>query len=143
MSSRYEMTRRVAFSETDAAGIAHFANFFRWMEDAEHAFLRSLGTSVHAHDGEGLSGFARVKAGCEYHRPLQFEDEFTVSLRVLVKKDKSLTYGFTFTMPGGTEPIATGEVTVVCIQRPSGSQRMRAASIPAEIADKITIHIND
>jgi hypothetical protein len=34
------------FSETDLAGIAHFANFFRWMEEAEHAYFRSVGLSV-------------------------------------------------------------------------------------------------
>ena len=39
--------RQVEFAETDMAGIVHFANFFRWMESAEHAFLRSLGHSVH------------------------------------------------------------------------------------------------
>ncbi|MBL8848408.1 MAG: acyl-CoA thioesterase, partial [Planctomycetaceae bacterium] len=35
--------RRVQFSETDMAGIVHFANFFRWMEEAEHEYFRSLG----------------------------------------------------------------------------------------------------
>ncbi|MGY8650976.1 MAG: acyl-CoA thioesterase, partial [Verrucomicrobiia bacterium] len=40
------ITRRVEFSETDAAGIVHFANFYRYMEYAEHAFFRSLGRSI-------------------------------------------------------------------------------------------------
>ena len=35
--------RRVEFSDTDMAGIVHFANFYRYMEQAEHDFFRSLG----------------------------------------------------------------------------------------------------
>lgn len=139
MPSSFKMTRRVVFSETDAAGIAHFANFFRWMEDAEHAFLRSLGTSVHQQDSSGLRGFARVGASCEYQSPLKFEDEFAVVLSVLEKKAKSLTYGFSFEVSGVDKPIATGEMTVVCITRPNDADRMRATDIPADLADLITV----
>lgn len=42
----FHWRRRVEFSETDMAGIAHFSSFIIYMEQAEHALLRSLGTSV-------------------------------------------------------------------------------------------------
>ena len=55
-SYSFEFQRRVEFHETDLAGIVHFSNFFRYMEDCEHAFYRSLGYSVHEmDDGEGGS----------------------------------------------------------------------------------------
>ena len=44
MSYEFQITRRVEFSETDMAGIMHFSNYFRFMETAEHAFFRSLGS---------------------------------------------------------------------------------------------------
>ena len=40
MPYEFKLTRQVEFSETDMAGIAHFTNFFRFMEAAEHAFFR-------------------------------------------------------------------------------------------------------
>ena len=40
----FTTTRRVEFGDTDMAGIMHFANFFRFMERTEHAFLRTLGS---------------------------------------------------------------------------------------------------
>ena len=46
MPSEFNTTRRIEFSDTDMAGIVHFSRFFVFMEAAEHAFLRSLGTSV-------------------------------------------------------------------------------------------------
>ncbi len=52
MTSVFRTTRRVEFADTDMAGIVHFANFFRFMEAAEHEFLRSRGLSV-AMDWEG------------------------------------------------------------------------------------------
>lgn len=50
---RYE--RRVEFRDTDAAGMMHFSTYFTRMEEAEHAFLRSLGTSVWQWDNESLA----------------------------------------------------------------------------------------
>ena len=48
----FSIRRRVQFAETDLAGIAHFSNFVRWMEETEHAFFRSLGMSIVMHHGE-------------------------------------------------------------------------------------------
>ena len=140
MPDRFEITRRVAFSETDAAGIAHFANFFRWMEDVEHAFLRSLGSSVHTLDDAGLRGFPRVSASCDYLKPLRFEDEFTVALHVLEKQDKSLAFGFTFRKIGDDAVVAEGRITVVHVERPTSRDAMRAASIPKQLADQIEVY---
>lgn len=133
MSSQFRMTRIVAFSETDAAGIVHFANFFRYMEDAEHAMLRSLGLSVHNDVGDDVAGFPRVSAQCDYKRPLRFEDTFTIDVRITAKTDKSVTYGFSFEIEGEATPIATGSLKVVYAIKPAGAGRFSAANLPAAI----------
>ena len=46
MQVPYRTCRRVEFRDTDAAGIMHFSTYFTYMEEVEHEFLRSLGTSV-------------------------------------------------------------------------------------------------
>ena len=62
MPYEFIFSRRVEFAETDMAGIVHFANFYRMMENAEHAFFRSLGFSVHDEfDGQTI-GWPRVSA---------------------------------------------------------------------------------
>jgi len=139
MQSPFEITRQVAFSETDAAGIVHFANFFRYMEDAEHALLRSLGLSVHRDVGDDVAGFPRVSAQCDYRRPLRFEDTFAIAVRVAAKTDKSVTYGFTFTKDGEPEPIATGTLKVVYAIKPAGSGKFSAAPLPTEIDQRLTV----
>lgn len=133
MPTRHRVTRTVAFSETDAAGIVHFSNFFRYMEDAEHALLRDLGLSVHRDIGDDVAGFPRVSAHCDYRRPLKFEDVFTIDVTVQAKTDKSVTYHFTFTKAGEADTLATGTLKVVYAIKPAGSGKYSAAVLPAEI----------
>jgi len=133
MPSTFRLTRRVAFSETDAAGIVHFAHFFRYMEDAEHAMLRDLGLSVHRDIGDDVAGFPRVSASCDYRKPLRFEDVFTIDVNVVAKTEKSVTYGFTFRKEDEADPIATGTLKVVHAIKPAGRGKFKAAPLPADI----------
>lgn len=139
MPSTFRLTRRVAFSETDAAGIVHFAQFFRYMEDAEHAMLRDLGLSVHRDIGDDVAGFPRVSASCHYKKPLRFEDVFSVDVHIAAKTDKSVTYGFTFRKEDEADPIATGTLKVVYAIKPAGQGKFKAAPLPAEIDQALTI----
>ena len=133
------MIQRVEFAHTDMAGIVHFSNFFRYMENAEHAFFRSLGLSIDTNlDGQEY-GWPRVHATCDYMRPLRFEEEFEIHLRVQAKKPKSLSYEFVFRKTGeaaGTE-VAHGSLTVVCVAVDAATGKMRAVTIPEAIASRI------
>ena len=100
MAHEFTITRRVEFNETDAAGIVHFSNYFRYMEYAEHAFFRSLGRSIVDHDLD--VGWPRVHCHCDYKKPLKFEDEVEIQLLVSARTSKSLSYQFRFST-GGTE----------------------------------------
>jgi len=100
MAYEYHCRQRVEFADTDMAGIVHFANFFRYMERAEHEFLRALGLSVHAVNGDDVVSWPRVNAECKYRVPLSFEDELDVHLLVREKRSKSVTYEFRFYREG-------------------------------------------
>ncbi|GBD36637.1 Putative esterase [bacterium HR36] len=130
----FETQRRVEFADTDMAGVAHFTRFFQYMEEAEHAFLRSRGLSVVMRwNGQEL-GWPRVAASCEYFRPAFFEDVLTVRLHLTNVGRKSLTYTAEFYR--GTELIARGQVTTCCCRmEPNG--RMTAIELPEEIRQKL------
>ena len=72
MAWQFIFKKRVEFCETDMAGIVHFSNFFRYMEMAEHAFIRSLGYSVHTEIDGCRYGWPRVRAECDYRQPIRF-----------------------------------------------------------------------
>lgn len=132
------MTHRVEFADTDLAGIMHFANFFRLMERTEHAFLRSLGWSVHWTEGERTLGWPRVHAECDYLRPLRFEEEVEVVLRVRETGEKAVTYDFAFRRPEGSpgagEEVARGSVTAVCVELDRAAGSLRSVPIPPALA---------
>ena len=140
MAFEFKAIRRVEFSDTDMAGIVHYSNFFRYMETAEHGFVRSLGYSVVMDHFEPPVGWPRVQASCEYRQPLRFEDEVEIHLLVSEKKSKSLSYAFRFRKLNASPVIevARGSLTVVCVtKQPDG--KMVAAHIPKAFADKIEV----
>lgn len=130
----FNITRMVEFNETDMAGIVHFSVFFRYMEFAEHAFFRSLGSSIV--DPELAVGWPRVQCSCDYKKPLKFDEEFNIQLLVTAKKSKSMSYQFRFSTEN-TE-IARGNITAVCVQR-NEEGVMKATNIPTKIADLIEV----
>ncbi len=110
---RFTTTRRVQFAETDMAGIVHFANFYRWMEEAEHEFFRSLGLSVLERRTDGsIIGWPRVSASCSFERPAFYGDVLEVHLDIERIGVKSLTFDVVFWK--GDTRIAYGRMKTAC-----------------------------
>src|SRR5207247_5588123 len=139
MAYEFKVTRRVEFSDTDMVGIVHYSNFFRYMETAEHGFLRSLGFSVLLNQFELPLGWPRVHAECDYKHPLRFEDEVEIRLLVSQKRSKSFTYEFQFRKLTASPPIevARGSMTVVCVTHQHG--KMSPVTIPKAIAERLEV----
>ena len=139
MAYEYKIRRLVEFSDTDMAGIVHHAVFYRYMESAEHAFFRSLGLTVAPPKNATSVGWPRVHTEADFSAPLRFEDEVEIHLLVAEKKSKALTYAFRLKKLNAPEPyeVARGRITVVCIKMVAG--QMKAATIPKDIADKISV----
>jgi acyl-CoA thioester hydrolase len=123
--------RVVAFSETDAARMVHFSNLFRYLEDCEHAFVRSLGDTVHGGTADGgFLGFPRVEATCRFLRPLRFEDRVEVELRLVERRTRSVRWGFVVRREGEAAPVAVGAVAVVCVSSGADGE-LRPVLLPA------------
>ncbi len=127
--SEFIYHRRVQFPETDASGIVHFTNFFKYIEEAEHALWRAAGRSIAAHNAE--IGWPRVAASFEFKKALRFEDEFDVHIKVAEKTRKTIRYSAQLKKDG--EVHATGSLTIICVRRAPG-EPPRARDIPPEIA---------
>ncbi|HTU27600.1 MAG TPA: thioesterase family protein [Pirellulales bacterium] len=130
MSKSFRTSHLVEFRETDAAGIAHFSNFFAWMEAAEHELLRSVGLSVVTTDATGTITWPRVAARCDYQGPVRFEETVDIEVRVPRTGLKSVTYDFQFSGPRGA--VATGEITAVCC-RIAADGSFRSILIPDDM----------
>ncbi len=110
----------IAFGDTDASGWMHFPNVFKYVEAAEHAFLRSRGVLVFDRE---QGGWPRVKVTCDYKRPFLCGDRFEVLLAVSRLGASAVTWDFEMMNAGG-EIAAFGSMTTV---------RVDAAGRPREI----------
>jgi len=128
----FRTSRTVEFADTDMAGIVHFANFFRYMEAAEHAYLRGCGLSVfHAWEGETIT-FPRVHASCDFERPARFEDTLDVEARIDRLGRSSVRFAFTFFK--GDEVLARGQITAV-LCRVKDDRGLEPIPIPGPIRE--------
>jgi acyl-CoA thioester hydrolase len=133
MPTGFSITHRVQFSETDMAGIMHFSNFFKMMEEVEHAFFRSVGLSVSMQHDDIHIGWPRVSASCEFFGPVKFEDEVEVKMNVTRVGDKSFSYGVEFLV--NSKRVALGKTTSVCCD--VDSDDMHSINIPVAIREKL------
>ena len=134
MPTAFVTSRRVEFSDTDAAGIAHFAAFFRMMEQAEHELLRSVGLSVIGEDSAGTISWPRVSAKCDFTVAARFEDVLEIEVRIVRLGKTSVTYSHRFLLDG--KELASGEMTAVCCRIKVGVPP-ESMPIPAAIAKKL------
>jgi len=135
MSAPFRVSRRVDFCDTDMAGIIHFSNFFRYMEFAEVAFLRSRGLSVAMTWGTEHLGFPRVSATCDFLRPIRFENVVEIAVRVERVGRKSVTYSFDFTHEGTL--VARGQVSAVCCRLQPGVHEIESIEIPEDLRARL------
>ena len=111
--SQFVANRRVEFAETDMAGIVHFANFYKWMEETEHEYFRWLGLSIMQRREDGsYIGWPRVSATCSFERPAFYEDIIQVRLDIERIGVKSLTLVVEFWRD--EMRIATGRMKTAC-----------------------------
>ena len=140
MAAIFETARRVEFCETDAAGIAHFSAFLIYMEQAEHQFLRRLGSSVVQELGNGWHlSWPRVHVECDYLGAARFEDELKILVQVARLGSKSVTYQFSFERDGVA--IASGKVVAVCCRVKAGEE-LKSEVIPVELAAKLKDYLH-
>lgn len=142
MATPFRYRRMVEFADTDMAGIMHFSAFFRFMEGAEHALIRSVGLSVFhrpddLHEKDALS-FPRVSARCDFQKPARCEDQLDVEVTVQRLGTKSITYGFQFSCEG--EELAIGEMTSVCCLM-HATAPPEPIPLPDEVRDALAPHV--
>ena len=126
MPSEHHHRRRVHFIDTDSAGIIHYANYFRYMEEAETEFLFRCADEA----GVARSEFfiaPRVKAEAEFVKPVRFGDLIDIHLKVDHLGETSIGYSFDFRHEG--EQVARGHLRVVCVSK-DGKGRYKPIPIP-------------
>ncbi len=109
----YRYHTRVAWSDTDAAQVAHFSNYFRFFEKAEQELYNELGVDPF-NRAEGLKiWLPRVEAHCEFLSPCRLNDLLEVELTASKISVRSIRYEFRIHNLATSKAAAEGYVVVV------------------------------
>jgi acyl-CoA thioester hydrolase len=112
--------------------MVHFSNFFRYMEEAEHALWRAAGMTIDSTTAP--LKWPRVAAAFDFKRPLRFEDEFEVQVGIGAVTSRTIQYNHTILR--GDITVGVGTVTAACVQL-DADHRLKAVEIPAEILERL------
>ena len=118
---------RVRFAETDAMGIVHHSRYLPYLEEARVAYLRAIGHPYTEWREQGLDA-AVLEAYVRYRRPLRFDDEVDVHLRLA--SATRTTFQMAYLLTTDDEPAATA-VTVHGLVGTGG----RPARLPAWLVE--------
>lgn len=125
--------------------MVHFSNFFRYMEEAEHALWRAAGMTIHPEPEREPAepklagtlasvGWPRVAASADFKTPLRFEEEFEVRVTIAAVSARTIKYAHEIVR--GSDPIGTGTVTVACVRRDVNGVR-KAVEVPADVLERL------
>lgn len=114
-------------SDTDAAGIVHFANYLRFVERAEEDFYRSMGLP------KIYEFMPRIEAFIRYESPIRRGDSIKVELSLEEVRTRAVRYGFGIFNDSTGIRAAHGHVAAACVEVSEG--KMRAVKCPQEVIE--------
>jgi acyl-CoA thioester hydrolase len=128
----FKTSLRVLWVDTDAGGVVHYSNYFRFFERAEEEFYRHLGFGFTDFAEKGL-WFPRVEAFCQYKKPARFNDLLEVEVSVEELKEKAVKLTFRLVNRETADLLALGYLVIVAADKHTG----RATRIPLDIVGKL------
>ena len=104
-------TIQVRFAETDAMGVVHHSNFFRYFEVARVEWLKNAGASYKEWVEKGIH-LPVICASCDFKKPARFDDILTVKAKP--KREKArVIFDYEVRLKGTEELLATGTTSHV------------------------------
>lgn len=120
---------RVRYAETDAMGVAYYANYFVWFEVARTDLLRALGWSYREMEAGGVL-LPVIEADCRYRRPARYDDELEIRTEGRLTSPIRLEFRYEVFMKGQDELMATGRTAHAALA-PNG----RPCRLPGRVVE--------
>jgi len=114
MTREHEIQVRVRYSETDAMGVVHHANYFHYFEMGRTEMLRMSGTSYHDLERSGVL-IVVVKADCRYLQPARYDD--VLRIRTVVTRVTGARIEHEYRILREDELLAVGHTVLAVVDR--------------------------
>ncbi|MFN7064711.1 MAG: acyl-CoA thioesterase [Aquificaceae bacterium] len=134
MDKIFSYSRRVQFYETDAQGVVHHSNYFRYFEEARGELLRSLGFPYSRLREEGYE-VVLLSIQCDFLKPLYYEEEFRVDLKL--SHINRFTFSFEYLL-SSLDILRAKGYTRHCLLKDG-----KVVSLPKDLREKISLFFSD
>lgn len=114
MQSHHSINLRVRYPEVDAMGYLHHSRYLQYFEMGRIELLRSLGHSYAELEQQGIF-FVVVKAECRYKAPARYDEELTLSTRVVRQTHVRIDHAYE--LRRDQTVLAEGVTTIACVDR--------------------------
>lgn len=121
MPREHDIQIRVRYSETDAMGFLHHANFFNYFEMGRIELLRASGGNYAKMEEQGLF-IVVVEIRCRYRSPARYDDLLTLRTKLVRVTPARLEHEYQ--VYRGETLLAEGNSTLACVDRQGQLQRV-------------------
>ena len=121
MPREHDLQIRVRYSETDAMGFLHHANFFNYFEMGRIELLRASGGNYAKMEEQGLF-IVVVEIRCRYRSPARYDDLLTLRTKLVRVTPARLEHEYQ--VYRGETLLAEGNSTLACVDRQGQLQRV-------------------
>jgi acyl-CoA thioester hydrolase len=127
----FQYHRRIHFYETDAMGIVHHAIYLYLMEEARVEMLRSY--KILQESSLDTINYPVLDAQVEFKKPLYFDDEVEISVRVVFEKAR-IIFNYELRTKRFSTPVAFGKTIHIAMEMSS----RRPIRVPEFIIQRLT-----
>jgi acyl-CoA thioester hydrolase len=121
MLREHEIEIRVRYSETDAMGVLHHANYLPYFEMGRTELLRASGGNYREMEERGRF-LVVTKIAVQYRAPARYDDLLRLTTRLARASFAKLEHTYELRRDG--QLLTTGETTLACVDRDGKVQRM-------------------
>ena len=113
-SRRIEVPVRVRYVECDPMNVAHHSVYPVWLEIARTDLLRRRGNAYRDLEAAGVM-FVVARMSLRYHKPARYDDELAITCTA--NPSAGVKVEHSYEVRRGDELLATGQTTLVCVDR--------------------------
>jgi acyl-CoA thioester hydrolase len=121
MLRRHEISIRVRYSETDAMGFLHHANYFTYFEMGRTELFRADGGDYRAMEASG-NYFVVVELKCRFRRPAHYDDLLT--LQTAIARVTPVKLEHEYKLYRDDTLLASAHSVLACVDREGNVQRL-------------------
>lgn len=121
MLTEHTIEIRVRYSETDAMGFLHHANFANYYEMGRTELLRAQGGNYREIEESGLF-LVVVRLDCRFHSPAKYDDLLALTTRVDRVTPVKIEHAYELRRDGLL--LASAKSTLACVDREGRIQRV-------------------